>query len=256
MKEVEDGKTFIAQVLTRHLLNVINKVMAEHQNAIMDGLTSDYEFPILPGSHLTMDDPPLEFVKFLCAALASAKEYSLEMGILRRNLLELVGVREFADAATFRSPCEPFKLPMVICQGCEQVREFDFCRDPDLLPPLGAGSESQRERDRKWFCQTCDTEYDKIAIEFLLIEAIHKIQNSFCRQDFRCGKCKEMMAENLRKNCQCSSKWLLTVKKEPLVRQLKTIKTIAVFHGFERVRVSISSRVNMRSSNSKHLELF
>ena len=58
--------------------------------------------------HRTMNNPALETVKAVVAVLeldATAKE---EVATLRRNLLKLISVREFAQAARFVNPCLSF----------------------------------------------------------------------------------------------------------------------------------------------------
>ncbi|KAF8531014.1 hypothetical protein JB92DRAFT_3092572 [Gautieria morchelliformis] len=124
-----------------------------YKDAMMqDNPEADFTFPILPGSHLNMSNPCLEFVKTARATFALVKEFSIEVGILKRNLLDLVGVREFADEAIFRNPCEPLKLPV---------------------------------------CQICDCEYDRLAIEFALIALVHRLEANFAPQDLKRGKCKQ-----------------------------------------------------------------
>ena len=48
----------------------------------------------------------------------------------RRDLLKLIGVREFAEEAVFRDPCCSFVLAEVICEACNNCRDIDLCRDP------------------------------------------------------------------------------------------------------------------------------
>ena len=50
--------------------------------------------------------------------------------VYRRDLLKLIGVREFAEEAVFRDPCCSFVLAEVICEACNNCRDIDLCRDP------------------------------------------------------------------------------------------------------------------------------
>lgn len=51
---------------------------------------------------------------------------------LKENLLKMVGVKAFSPIAQFINPCLTFVLPDVICTFCNQCRDLDLCRDPEL----------------------------------------------------------------------------------------------------------------------------
>ena len=48
----------------------------------------------------------------------------------RRDLLKLIGVREFSEEAAFVDPCCSYVLASVICEHCNHCRDIDLCRDP------------------------------------------------------------------------------------------------------------------------------
>lgn len=52
-----------------------------------------------------------------------------EVDSLRRNLLRLIKVGNFSDAAEWQDPCISFVLPEVICKGCNHCRDIDLCKD-------------------------------------------------------------------------------------------------------------------------------
>lgn len=230
-KEMEVTRTFITQRLTRKMLRTASQIIGKFKDAMMqDDPPADFTFPILPGSHLTMTNPCLEFVKTACATFALAKDFSIEIGILKRNLLDLVGIREFADEAIFRNPCEPLKLPMVICQHCSFIRDFDFCRDVDLFP-------SATRAVTKWHCQICGCEYDRLAIEFSLIALVHRFEMNFAPQDLKCGKCKQIRSDNVSRNCTCSGTYQFTLNTAEFRRKLRTIVNVATVHNLHRLKV-------------------
>ena len=72
-------------------------------------------FPRLPGSHLVLTNPALEFIKALYKVLSLDTAITNEMNKLRRNLLKLIGVGEFSDNAEWKDPCISFILPEVSC---------------------------------------------------------------------------------------------------------------------------------------------
>ena len=125
LDEVELARTCISQLLTRQLLKLVSTLKERASEA--DPKDPDFHFPDLPGTHLKSTNVVLEFVKSTCAVLALAKDVGAEVLVLKRNLLDLIGVREFATEAAFRNPCLPFKVPMVVCRTCNIARgEFLF----------------------------------------------------------------------------------------------------------------------------------
>ena len=113
------AKSLISEGLTRQLLKAVTNLKERHATK------SDpeaFHFPILPGSHLKLKNPVLEFIKTTCAVLALSKDVGEEVVVLKRNLLDLIGVREFAREAIFHNPCLPFKVPMVVCKLCNSIR--------------------------------------------------------------------------------------------------------------------------------------
>ncbi|KAI0071613.1 DUF1744-domain-containing protein [Panus rudis PR-1116 ss-1] len=229
-KELESSRDFILRKLTRKMLRVVGSIMERHREAMMDEeALAGWEFPQLPGSHLEMHNPLLEFVKFSCAVFALFKEHQIEVGLLKRNLLELIGVREFAQEAIFHNPCEPLKLSNVPCRHCDGLRDFDFCRDPELLP-------DNLELNPRWLCSNCGGEYDRSMIEFSLIEMVYEMELRFAQQDLRCSKCKQIQSDNLSRHCQCSGNYQLTINKLDVRRKLRTIVSVAEAHNLHRLK--------------------
>ncbi|KAL5483454.1 POL2 [Sanghuangporus weigelae] len=231
LKEIDESKAFITQKLTRRMLHVVSTIQEEHKRSIIEeGESSDFTFPVLPGSYLHMTDPILEFIKFAGAVFGLAQDYQIELGLLKRNLLELVGVREFSDEAIFRNPCDPLKLSMVTCRYCDHIRDFDFCRDDELL------SSSSSLEQVHWYCLECDGEYDKTAIEFSLIQMLHRIERNFTQQDLCCSRCKQIQSDNVSRHCECSGSYALTTSKADVRRKLRTIINVAITHNLARLR--------------------
>ena len=65
-------------------------------------------FPLAAGAHLPMTSPALEFTKIVTHLVGL--DPLLEDGVvrLRRNLLQLLAVQEFAPEARFVNPCRTF----------------------------------------------------------------------------------------------------------------------------------------------------
>lgn len=117
--ELELARTFVTQTLTRQLLKTLTNLKDRYADKRQ---RDDFAFPILPGSHLKLKNPLLEFIKTTCAILSLARDVLPEVLVLKRNLLDMISVREFATEAAFRNPCLPFKVPMVVCKNCNTAR--------------------------------------------------------------------------------------------------------------------------------------
>lgn len=117
--ELDLGRKFVSHSLTRLLLGKVHNFV--QQTADKD-LRELFRFPVLPGSHLKMKNPVLEFIKSTCSVISLSKELASETLILKRNLLDTIKIKEFALEATFRNPCLTFKVPMVVCKNCNTVR--------------------------------------------------------------------------------------------------------------------------------------
>ncbi|KAG2123788.1 uncharacterized protein EDB93DRAFT_1259023 [Suillus bovinus] len=233
INEADATREFIARKLTRKLLRLVGVIQAKQRDASIDEeLNTQFQFPVLPGSHLNMTNALLEFIKFTSTVLGLASDYQVEIGLLKRNLLDLAGVREFANEALFRNPCEPLKLPNVPCRNCDTLRDFDFCRDPELMP---YGLDGARPR---WICGGCGGEYDRIAIEMELVRLVGSLERTFTQQDMRCGKCKQVRSDNVSRHCHCSGPYQLVLSKPEFRRRLRTIVNVAIVHNLSRLRVS------------------
>ncbi|PFH48591.1 hypothetical protein AMATHDRAFT_5676 [Amanita thiersii Skay4041] len=230
--QTENAIKFIAQKLTRKLLRIVTSITERHDQAVLDiEAAPEWEFPTLPGSHLSLSNPSMEFVKFVCAVFALAKDYHIEIGILKQNLLELIGVRRFAHESAFRNPCEPLKLSNVPCRHCEALRDFDFCRDPELLP-------SSTDVNPKWLCPNCGAEFDRTNIEFTLIEMVHSLERTFSQQDMRCSKCQQIQSDNVSRWCACSGSYQLTLTRADVRKRLRTIVNVAYIYNMNRLKES------------------
>ena len=179
-------------------------------------------FPRLPGSHLQLTNPALEFVKALFKVLSLDSAITNEMNKLRRNLLKLIGVGEFSDDADWRDPCISFVLPEVICKQCNHCRDIDLCKDPHQgnLHPSG---------DPVWVCASanCKTPYDTQEIEHQLLDAVQRKTMGYCLQDLQCSKCRGVKELNMPKFCSCAGAFRPMASQVELGQLLKTFKGIA-----------------------------
>ncbi|KAI8587396.1 hypothetical protein BDZ88DRAFT_240684 [Geranomyces variabilis] len=231
--------TRIKQRLLRTVPDIIRKRDARNDPAA-------YAFPSLPGSHLHMTNPALEFAKCVVAVFGLHAGVEREVRVLKRDMLALIGAREFADEAKFVNPCEPFLLPQVICESCNHCRDLDLTRDRDLLPRThdleenddggsgdggGGGGATAVARGIAWSCPSCQTEYDKLAIEQRLVDVVQRRLAAWQQQDVKCSRCRMVKAEELREHCaSCSGLVHTEWSRDEFVRRMKVFGNIAQFH--------------------------
>ncbi|KAE8270465.1 hypothetical protein A4X09_0g1860 [Tilletia walkeri] len=233
-KEEQFARDLINHTMTRKLLKTVSDIQEEYEIARPffesdpESLAS-WSFPQLPGSHLKLRSPTLEFIKNVCAVLSlGGGALASEVQICKRNLLDLIGVREFASEAEWRNPCEPFKLGLVICEFCNDDRSMDLCRDADLL-----------NGNTEWRCSKCDFPYDRAAIETRLIDVLNGYLSSFALQDLRCMRCGMIRADNMGERCSCSGGWGLVTTRREAVHKIRALGTIATWHGFETLKMTV-----------------
>lgn len=108
--------------------------------------------------------------------------------------------------------------------------DLDLCRDVELLT-VG----------RAWSCERCGAEYDRNAIEALMIDSIQRRAVSYQLQDLRCGRCKQIKSDNLRIHCECSGEYVMSETKANLLRRLQVTGNVAEAHSLQTVTACIES---------------
>ncbi|OCF45186.1 DNA polymerase epsilon catalytic subunit A [Kwoniella heveanensis CBS 569] len=231
-KEKAAGQKSISQTLTRKLLADISAVKRRQAASHVDeDVAASLLFPDLPGARADRTNPTLELIKAITEVYALASEHIIEIQILKRNLLDLVSVREFSPEAAFKNPCESIEVPMVICKRCNAIRDVDLCRDPDRLPSVDPETGETLPPARKsWVCHKCDAEYDRFQIEQPLIEMITKMTTNFQTQDVICMKCAQSKSDNLAATCHCGGSFRTSLNRAEMRTKLRMIKSVSDYH--------------------------
>ena len=190
---------------------------AVEQQAVADGAASARvvakAFPVLPGTHLKMESPALEFIKMVSHLVeldAPLQERSLAKG-LRRNCLRLLDVREFSTAAKYANPCLTYVLPGVVCDFCGHAADLDLCRD------VG------RRTDDGWACTACHQPHDADAIEARLVQLVQRNARTNCRTAV---PCTPSSATTRRRAARCAC-LLAPIRVDAVETSLATFANIA-----------------------------
>ncbi|KAJ3067846.1 DNA polymerase epsilon catalytic subunit [Podochytrium sp. JEL0797] len=280
-----DLTVFLQELVGVHMKRKMFTLIPTVERRVCPNTAPDHQFPDLPGSHLDFKNPALEFVKTLVAVLELDKSIERNVRVLKRDSLTLLGIKEFSEEAVFVNPCEPFRLPQVICEYCNLTRDMDLTRDRDLLPiqevvedaeVQEAENESESEASdsyddeddeyhgkqkmqaapkvsrtrieiapRPWLCSSCGTEYDRSSIEQRLVNLVSKRILVWQLQDLKCKLCKNIRARNLDDQCECSGEYATTLSRSEFLRKLKVFANIARFYDMEMLREIVEWVLNV-----------
>lgn len=161
-------------------------------------------------------DPALEFIKHVCAVLSLDQNIQHDILRMRKNLLKLVRVKEFAPEAQFQDPFSSFILPNVICSYCNDCRDLDLCRDSSLL-------------DQNWRCGVshCGQPYDREHMENALLQIVRQRERLYHLQDLVCLRCKQMKAAHLAEQCGCGGSFRCTESQSEFLAKMQVFLNVA-----------------------------
>jgi len=217
---VEFAQSRIQDVLTEQLFGITQKIHKTLSGG--RGKDAGLEFPVLAGSHLPLKNPSLEFIKAVCQVLQLDVNIRNQVNKLRRDLLKLVGIGQFADEANFQDPCLSFIVPEMICEYCNSCRDLDLCRDPLITPAKGNQPASIR-------CDNpdCQQQYNMSLVEEQLVLMLSRRAMSYTLQDLKCLKCKMVKDKNMSKFCECAGRFGNLTSPDDFKKQLKIFGNIA-----------------------------
>ncbi|KAL9639324.1 MAG: hypothetical protein Q9204_001158 [Flavoplaca sp. TL-2023a] len=242
----------LTKAISKPLKRQTQSLISRHRSELAHPtLATDHTFPLLPGSHLkglenNTTHPVLQLIKSLTHIFSLDKSLSLETRLLRKDLLALFEIKEFSPEARFENPSESLRLQQWSCEQCTMTRDFDFCRDEDLLPEPSSSSSAAAidnvnngDGRKPFLCPTCSHPFPPLPIEEYLISTIQKMLAEWATQDLRCGKCRRLRSSELMEHCGCGGAWEGTVKREGVVRRLRVMERVARVYGFRMLGVVV-----------------
>ncbi|KAI3783594.1 hypothetical protein L1987_42678 [Smallanthus sonchifolius] len=171
----------------------------------------------------------LEFIKLVCAVLELDQNVQHDIWIMKKNLLKLVHVREFAPEAQFQKCLISFTLPNVICSYCNDCRDIDLREDSALLT-------------QEWRCSVpqCGQPYDREMMENGLLQIARQRERAYHLQDLVCLKCKQIKAAHLAEHCGCAGSFGLKENATVFREKMEVLLNIAVHQKFELLKECVS----------------
>ncbi|XP_061624174.1 DNA polymerase epsilon catalytic subunit A isoform X2 [Phyllopteryx taeniolatus] len=212
------SQEYVSSELTQNIFTITQKIQKKVTGTRNVSEPSEM-FPVLPGSHLPLNNPALEFIKYVCQVLSLDSNIVNQVNKLKRDLLRLVDVGEFSEEARFRDPCISYILPEVICHNCNFCRDLDLCKDPSVAHDGAVLPQ--------WFCSNCQAQYETESIEMALVEALQKKLMSYTLQDLVCTKCKGVKQANMPLYCTCAGDFQLHFPAKNFSEQVTVFRNIA-----------------------------
>ncbi|GAT24472.1 DNA polymerase epsilon, catalytic subunit A/POL2 [Aspergillus luchuensis] len=235
-EDSQEVSAALAEKFSKPLKKQITGLIRRQRDELLHPeLASDYIFPVLPGvlsdPNEEKRNPVLELVKLLMQVLSLSKMTTMETRLLRRELLALFEVREFSKEGRFENPGASLKIPELTCGSCCLIRDLDLCRDEDVLPEPGV--DAGKTSTKPWRCPFCQTEYDRLAQEEILIGQIQGYIVGWQTQDLKCSKCGTLKVSDFMEHCSCSGVWVETMDRKEIERKLQVLNSVAKFHGLK-----------------------
>lgn len=239
------SQEYVSTELTQNIFTITQKIQKKVTGTRNMNQPSEL-FPILPGSHLPLNNPALEFVKYVCQVLLLDSNVLNQVNKLKRDLLRLVDVGEFSEEAQFHDPCNSYVLPEVICHQCNFCRDLDLCKDPSVAQD---GSVLPQ-----WFCSNCQAQYETESIEMALVEALQKKLMSYTLQDLVCIKCKGVKEANMPLYCTCAGNYDLTFSTKSFSEQITVFQNIASHYNMRFLGETIDWLLEMSPQISQNTQ--
>ncbi|XP_015122503.1 DNA polymerase epsilon catalytic subunit A isoform X1 [Diachasma alloeum] len=217
---LENTAEFAKKLVTGEMSQKLFQIVQKIQKKVPEKVITIEEHPNLDlqGHDSMKIQPALEFVKAICKVLGLDKELEAEVYELKTNLLRLIGVGGFSEAAEWKDPCISFVLPEIICKACNHTRDVDLCKD--------SHHRFDKDEVNVWYCPMCKTDYENEEIEFMLIDTLNRKAMAFVLQDLACRKCGEIKRDNVMSHCSCAGEYKTTVGKAEMINCVKILRAI------------------------------
>lgn len=231
-------------------------------------LAPDYALPILPGSHPVPPssaanntnakdpNPVLNLTLSLLQILSLSAPLALETRLLRKELLHLFQIREFAPAARFVNPSASLLLHNILCVECNTPRTLDLCRDeayataPSSSDPShtgggGSGGEGGTCGTPSYRCAACSSSYSALSLQEALVQQVQLRVAEWCTQDLKCERCGRLRTNELLEHCACAGGWVGTIKggREGVETWLGVVGNVARAWGWGLVEAAVGGVV-------------
>ena len=209
------------KLISKHFSSYLTRAVGE----IMKDGGGPESFPRLPGSHLQLSSPVLEFVKNILVILELDPDVENEVSMLKKSLFAQVGVQEYSADTKWQNPCASFVLPDVFCMECHESRDVNLC----ILPP----PDEDDEHATSWRCYDCNNPYDSETIERRLVDIVQRKSTRYQLQDLRCSKTERVAIRTLARQSESSAPLKLDISRQEFNSQIVILHSLAKYYSLE-----------------------
>ena len=232
------SSTGFYQEMITTMKTLLRRYRLEMQNP---DLATDWVNPVVPSPPSTepQEAPLLTLTKMVMHILALDKPLALEIRLLRKDLLALFDVREFARQGVFQEQAANLCLKGVICAECMSIQDVDLCRDGEAYEHDNEPGSERAKKEPQYSCHHCSTPYTSLYLqEKLMSDVVQQELIRWCSQDSVCEKCRKLRYNEFMEHCACGGQWMNTVDKKSLVDKLRCAETVAGIWGWDMVEKS------------------
>ncbi|KAL7551487.1 hypothetical protein ACHAWF_014678 [Thalassiosira exigua] len=208
------------KMISKHFAHYLTRVVGE----LLDEGGGPESFPQMPGSHLRLTNPALEFVKNVLVVLDLDQDVKQEVIYLKKSLFAQIGVQEYSSATQWKNPVAAFVLPDVHCMECHECYDVDLC----ATPPDDADSPT-----KQWLCGGCSSPYNADQMERRLVDIVQRKCVRYQLQDLRCTKTQQVAVRAMARTSDCSAALKLDIPQNEFCGQIKILRNLAEYYGLE-----------------------
>ena len=234
--DLQSTFTNFTKIFSKPLIKRTTKLYRNQQEYILDPEYSrDYQFPRLPGSYLNLKNPLLEFVKDICQVMLLGSSTLLEVRQLRKDLLKIFEIREFAKVADFKNPNMSLEINGFMCEHCSYITDIDFCQqdsDGKELVDKSNNETNSPSRVNNFTCKNCFKTFDVSLLQERLVYKLLREFHGFNSQDLHCVKCHRIREDFMSPHCTCSGDWVGKTSQINFIKKLKVYRQVAQFYDF------------------------
>jgi len=208
------------KMISKHFAHYLTRVVGE----LIEEGGGPESFPQLPGSHLHLANPAVEFVKNVLIVLELDQDVKQEVIYLKKSLFAQMGVQEYSSVTKWKNPAATFVLPDVYCMECHECYDIDLCATPP---------DDEESSVKQWLCGGCNSPYSVDQMERRLVDIVQRKCIRYQLQDLRCTKTQQVAVRAMARTSDCAEALKLDIPRREFCGQITILRNLAEYYGLE-----------------------